>query len=114
MKTLLQILQVGNKYKLLCSVCSVLCIGYSLSAQPLHGVWAVGGKSVDKGFSIVQAPDSSYFVIGQTNTYGAGLDDVYAAKLNKAGVLMGTKTYGGKAMEAGYSVCKTPKGYAIA
>lgn len=114
MKTLLQILQVGNKYKLLFSVFSVFCIGYSLSAQPLHGVWAVGGKSVDKGFSIVQAPDSSYFVIGQTNTYGAGLDDVYAAKLNKAGVLMGAKTYGGKAMEAGYSVCKTPKGYAIA
>jgi hypothetical protein len=75
----------------------------------------IGGKKEDVGSSLIQTSDGGYAIAGQTNSFGAGEDDVYVVKLDANGNLQWTKTIGGPESEIGNSLIQTSNGgYAIA
>ncbi|RKZ33778.1 hypothetical protein DRQ33_03540, partial [bacterium] len=74
-----------------------------------------GGIYDDKGFTFAQTPDGGYIITGRTESFGAGLEDVYLIKTDPSGNVIWTKTYGGSSQDWGYSVKMTADGgYIIA
>jgi len=52
----------------------------------------IGGENDDRGFSLIQTSDGGYAIAGETESFGAGKDDVYVVKLDANGNLQWTKT----------------------
>ena len=80
-------------------------------------VWirTYGGSNSDQGYSVQQTRDGGYIIAGYTNSYGAGLNDVYLVKSDADGDTIWTKTYGGSDDDYSYSVKQTyDDGYIIA
>ena len=75
-------------------------------------IWAntYGGTGDDKGYSVDQTSDGGYIVCGQTNSFGAGSNDVFLLKVNSAGTLQWAKTYGDTANDEGRSIVQTADG----
>jgi hypothetical protein len=48
-----------------------------------------GGSSVEEAESIALTPDGGFIVVGITKTFGAGLRDIWAIKLDSSGGLSG-------------------------
>lgn len=69
-----------------------------------------GGKGWEIGVSGRQASDKGYVIVGLTDSYGAGQEDVYFIKLNKKGSFDWDKTYGGKGSDVGSAVELTDDG----
>ncbi len=59
-------------------------------------LWSIsaGGNNNDYASGIIQLPDSSYLVSGDTKSYAMGGYDVYILKLDKNGNLLWDRTYG--------------------
>ncbi len=75
----------------------------------------VGGNRDDIAYSVIQTYDGGYITAGKTNSYGAGLNDVYITRLDANGNLLWTKTIGGSVNELAYSITKaSDSGYLIA
>jgi predicted secreted protein len=74
-----------------------------------------GGTGNDHGFHIMQTVDGGYAIIGSTDSFGAGGQDVWLVKTDAAGNMQWNQTYGGTGAEFGYSLVATSDGgYAIA
>lgn len=69
-----------------------------------------GGLGFDVSNCVQQTSDSGYVLVGQTNSFGTGNDDVYLIKTNMYGDTLWTKTYGGTGYETGRSVQQTNDG----
>ena len=69
-----------------------------------------GGSDNDYGYSVQQTSDGGYIITGYTESYGAGLDDVYLIKTDATGVEQWSNTYGGSDDDHGYSVQQTSDG----
>jgi len=69
-----------------------------------------GGAGHDRAFDILETPDGGFIVVGASESYGVGLDDVYIVKLDKRGNTLWSKTYGGKDYDRGYSILQAPDG----
>jgi uncharacterized delta-60 repeat protein len=69
-------------------------------------VWnkTFGGPSFDSGASIIVTPDSSLLVVGSTESYGAGGEDVWLIKTDVNGNKVWDKTFGGLEDDSGASV----------
>lgn len=69
-----------------------------------------GSYNNDIGKSVVQLIDSSYVVLGYTNSYGIGGYDIYLFKTDKYGSLLWEKTIGGDDWDFAYSLQATTDG----
>ena len=69
-----------------------------------------GGPRADVGFSVQQTSDGGYIVVGYTQSYGAGNEDVYLIKTDASGDTLWTRTFGGNYYDRGYSVLQTSDG----
>ena len=75
--------------------------------------WGVGGAQ-DQGNSIVQTSDGGFAVTGLTESYGAGLSDMFFAKYDSSGTLSYSRIWGGTSQDHGASLVPTSDGgYAI-
>jgi len=74
-----------------------------------------GGSDSDCGYSVQQTSDGGYIIAGETESFGAGDDDVYLVKTDSDGDTLWTRSYGGSGYDRGRSVQQTSDGgYIIA
>ena len=69
-----------------------------------------GGTSQDAVRAVQQTSDGGYTLAGWTNSFGAGVQDVYLIKTNASGDTSWTWTYGGTGDDEGYSVQQASDG----
>ncbi len=69
-----------------------------------------GGEYYDKAFSLELTNDGGYIIVGYTESFGAGNNDVCLIKVASDGDIEWIKTYGGKYDDEGYSVKQTEDG----
>ncbi len=72
-----------------------------------------GGLSPEQGREIIEVSGGGFAVIGHTDQYGAGLDDVWLIRLDMNGNHLWNHTYGGSAVDAGWSLTETSGGFAL-
>ena len=78
----------------------------------LYAGWTrtYGGRDWDVGRSVQQTSDEGCIIVGETNSSGAGSEDVYLIKTDASGNAVWTKTFGGTSYDYGRSVQQTSDG----
>ena len=85
-----------------------------------NGTRTVGGWATEYGYSLIQAGDGGYVIVGSTGSFGEGSYDGYVIKLTNAGALdatfgtNGTRTVGGSSGDYILSVVEANDGYVVA
>ena len=69
-----------------------------------------GGTRPDYPNCILQTNDGNYFVVGYSQSFGGGDQDVYLIKIDPSGNTLWTKTYGGYGNEDGKEIVATADG----
>jgi len=69
-----------------------------------------GGNTGEEGYSVQQTNGGGYIIVGYTDSFGAGKDDIWLIKTDANGDTLWTRTYGGSDDEEGYSVWQTTDG----
>ncbi len=69
-------------------------------------VWATsyGGALQDQAYAAVETDDKGFVVVGSTESYGNGKEDIYIIKTNKNGKLKWSRSYGSVATDVAYDV----------
>jgi hypothetical protein len=98
--------------KLVCIACSLLLGGVASSEQPWaapDSVWSqtFGGTANESCQSICQTSDGGFIAAGYTVPPSSGNFDLYLVRTDPDGGLLWEKTYGGSALDIGYSVAQT-------
>jgi hypothetical protein len=74
-----------------------------------------GGTGWEDGYSVQQTADRGYIIAGRTDSYGAGLYDVWLIKTDASGDTQWTRTWGGNYLDYGLAVRQTrDSGYIVA
>lgn len=63
-----------------------------------------GGAGSDEGYSVQQADDGGYVIVGYTTSFGKGGSDVYLIRTDSSGDTLWTNTFGGTGEDIGNSV----------
>lgn len=69
-----------------------------------------GGTSDDRGWDVRQTNDGGFIIVGTTNSYGSGGDDVYLINTDATGNEIWQHAFGGDSPDRGYSVQQTSDG----
>ncbi len=88
-----------------------------IEAEPFSEGWSktYGGQSNDIAHALVQTSDGGYALAGQTNSFGAGLSDVWLVKTDANGNMEWNQTYGGANDDWAEALVQTNNGgYAVA
>ena len=73
-----------------------------------------GGNGGDSAKEVINTSDGGFAIIGNTDSKGAGDQDIWLLKLDNNGNLQWDKTYGGSNRDGGTDVAQSPDdGYAI-
>lgn len=73
-----------------------------------------GALSPDLGNEVIQTSDGGFAIIGNTESYDAGMGDAWLIKTNNNGIESWNQTYGGTNQENGLGILQTKdNGYAI-
>lgn len=70
----------------------------------------IGGNKNDVAYSVQQTNDGGYIVAGYTESFGKGEKDIYILKLDKRGVVIWEKTFGGSKDDVAYLIQQTNDG----
>ena len=81
-----------------------------LSAAGMAWVKRYGGSAFDTAYDVQQTTDGGYIVVGKTESFGAGWEDMWVLKLDAGGNVQWQKTYGRGADEIGASIQQTTDG----
>jgi hypothetical protein len=71
---------------------------------------AFGGTDSDIAYSVQQTNDGGYILAGETDSFGAGLIDMFLVKTDSSGNEQWAKTFGGSGRDYCYSVQQTLSG----
>ncbi len=69
-----------------------------------------GGSGRDYANAVVQSTNGGYIIVGQTDSFGAGDDDVYLIKTDVSGNEIWSRTFGGSRGDYGHAVRQTVDG----
>jgi len=69
-----------------------------------------GYSDFDSGSEVIQTSDGGYIMVGNVNTSGGGLGDVWIIKVDSNGNKLWDKSFGGKGHNYGDSIQQTPDG----
>jgi len=74
-------------------------------------IWSqtYGGNKTDRCYAVDSTPDG-FVLLGSTNSYGAGDQDVYLIKINPQGREQWSKTFGSEKFDMGHDVKRTHDG----
>ncbi len=70
----------------------------------------IGGTGTDEAWEIVQTNDSGFAIAGQTNSFGATVNDMYIVKLDMNGVMLWDTRVGQTSADMAYSLVQSPDG----
>jgi hypothetical protein len=70
----------------------------------------IGGSAWDAGYAIRETSNGDFIVVGETGSFGPGSYAVYLSRLNSAGDILWTRTYGGSSEDVGKDVRETSDG----
>ncbi len=76
-----------------------LIVIYNQSYSQITFQQTYGGAGIEQGYDVDQTADGGYIISGSTESFGAGLRDLYLVKISSTGSLEWTKTYGGTQWE---------------
>ena len=78
-------------------------------------IWSrtYGGNKNEIASKLIQTNDSSIMVIGSTQSFGCGENDILLMKTNSTGNILFSKTYGGTSNDYGISIVESTSGYYI-
>lgn len=90
---------------------------YLLKINDFEGdsVWAktYGGNKSDYGKYLQVCSNGDFLIVGHTNSFGAGKNDIYLLRIDAFGDTVWTRTYGGTEDDYGYCVDKYDNGQYI-
>jgi len=92
-----------------------LFLSPSVHSQTLQESWIQthGGSSADVCYDMVPTSDGNFIAVGYTYSFGAGLGDFYAIKLDNNGNILWEQTYGGTNSDAASAVYVCSDGYVM-
>jgi hypothetical protein len=73
-----------------------------------------GGPELDRGVYVSPTQDSGYIVVGYSQSFGQGDEDIYLVKTDSAGELMWTRTIGGTDEDNGWAIREIADGFILA
>ena len=78
-------------------------------------IWSktYGGNKDESSTKVIQTKDNNYLIVGSTQSYGFGQEDIFLIKTTSEGDTIWTKTYGGSSTDVGRHVIEASKGYYI-
>jgi uncharacterized delta-60 repeat protein len=69
-----------------------------------------GGRSGDTGEGVAVAPDGTVLLTGNTNSFGAGVDDAFVLRLRPSGTRIDGSLFGGSAIDHANDIAVGPGG----
>jgi hypothetical protein len=95
-------------------ILAVCCLAGVATAQVVFQR-TYGGENNDYSYSVRQTAEGGYIMVGKTESFGAGENDVWLVRSDENGDTLWTRTFGGSGYDVGRWVAQTPdSGYIIA
>lgn len=69
-----------------------------------------GGSGADRGYAVSETADGGYIMAGYTDSFGAGLYDLYLVKTDAGGTQEWSEPFGGSGRDYAYAVTETVDG----